>query len=58
MRQNFEKKCDIIWRTHNVRTIYEVVEPKSTKRVNQFNMGFVRSQATQSSCAVTNLTAG
>lgn len=41
----------------NVRTIYEIVEPKSTKRVNQFNMGFIRSQATRSSCTVTNLVA-
>ena len=39
----------------NVRTVYEIVEPKSTKRVSQFNMGFIRSQATQSSCTVTNL---
>lgn len=41
----------------NVRTIYEIVESKSTKRVNQFNMGIIRSQATQSSCTVTNLVA-
>lgn len=39
----------------NVKTIYEIVEPKGTKRVSQFNMGFIRSQATQSSCTVTNL---
>lgn len=39
----------------NVKTIYEIVEPKGTKRVNQINMGFIRSQATQSSCTVTNL---
>ena len=41
----------------NVRTIYEVVEPRGTTRVNQFNMGFIRSQATRSSCMVTNLVA-
>jgi hypothetical protein len=39
----------------NVRTVYEIVEAKSTKRVKEFNMGFVRSQATKSSCSVTNL---
>lgn len=39
----------------NVRTIYEIVEAKSAKRIKEFNMGFVRTQATQSSCSVTNL---
>lgn len=39
----------------NVRTIYEIVEPKSTKHINEFNMGMIRSQVSSSSCAVTNL---
>jgi hypothetical protein len=40
----------------NTRTIYEVVEPKSTKKVRNFDMGFIHSQAKKSSCSITDLT--
>jgi hypothetical protein len=40
----------------NTRTIYEVVEPKSKKVVKNFNMGFIHSQASKSSCGITDLT--
>jgi zinc-ribbon domain len=39
----------------NVRKIYEVVSPKSTRHFNDFNMGFIHSQATSSNCRVTDL---
>jgi hypothetical protein len=39
----------------NVRKIYEVVSPKSTRHFNDFNMGFIHSQATSSSCSITDL---
>jgi RNA polymerase subunit RPABC4/transcription elongation factor Spt4 len=41
----------------NVRTIYEVFPPKKTRRIVDFNMGFIHSQATSSSCAITDLVA-
>jgi hypothetical protein len=40
---------------HSVRTIYEIVPPKSSKRIPDFNMGFIHSQAKSSACSVTNL---
>jgi hypothetical protein len=39
----------------NTRTIYETVKAKGKKSVNNFNMGFINSQASSSSCHVTNL---
>ena len=36
----------------NVRTVYEVVKAKSSKAISNFNMGFIHSQATKSSCSV------
>jgi zinc-ribbon domain len=40
----------------NTRTIYEIVEPKSTKVIKQMNMGFIHSQASRSGCDISNLT--
>ena len=39
----------------NTQTIYEVVKAKSTKRINNFNMGFIHSQTGGSRCEVTDL---
>jgi len=39
----------------NTRTIYQAVLPRSTKRVRDFDMGFINSQATSSYCRITNL---
>ena len=36
----------------NTRTIYEVIPAHGTKRVQKFNMGFIATQAVQSSCSV------
>jgi hypothetical protein len=41
----------------NTRTIYEVVQPKSTKVIKEMNMGFIHSQAARSGCGITDLTA-
>jgi hypothetical protein len=40
----------------NTRTVYEIVEPKSTKVIKQMNMGFIQSQASRSGCKITDLT--
>jgi hypothetical protein len=40
----------------NIRTIYETINAKATKTIGNFNMGFVHSQATKSSCTVTGYT--
>jgi hypothetical protein len=40
---------------HNTRTIYELVPAKSAKSIRNFNMGFINSQATRSSCRITDL---
>ena len=40
----------------NDRTIYEIVKAHTTKKVNGFNMGFIHSQAAQSSCEIVDLT--
>jgi hypothetical protein len=42
----------------NTQTIYEVVKAKSTKRINNFNMGFIHSQTGGSRCEVTDLVLG
>jgi 5-keto 4-deoxyuronate isomerase len=57
--KDFEIKC-----THkapsgtvidsNTRTIYEIVEPNSTKAIS-INMGFIHSQAEKSRCAITKV---
>ncbi|CAN5379593.1 hypothetical protein BH18ACI2_BH18ACI2_04990 [soil metagenome] len=39
----------------NTRTIYETVPAKGKKVVKDFNMGFIHSQASKSSCEVTDL---
>lgn len=39
----------------NSRTIYEVVPAKGKKIVKDFNMGFIHSQATKTSCKVLDL---
>jgi hypothetical protein len=39
----------------NTQTIYEVVEPRSTKVVKEMNMGFIHSQASKSDCAIIDL---
>jgi hypothetical protein len=39
----------------NSRTIYDVVKAHSTKKFRKFNMGFIHTQAAQSSCAITDL---
>jgi hypothetical protein len=59
--KDFEIKC-----THsapsgtvidsNTRTVYETVEPKSTKVIKQMNMGFIHSQASRSGCEISDLT--
>ncbi len=39
----------------NKKTVYEAVQPGETKNIQRFNMGFLNSQATSTSCAVENL---
>lgn len=39
----------------NRRTIYEIVPAKGTKRIRNFNMGLIHSQAKSSACAITDL---
>lgn len=58
--KDFEIKC-----THsapsgtvidsNSRTIYQTVEPTSTKVIREMNMGFINNQATRSGCQITDL---
>lgn len=36
----------------NRRTIYERIEAKKAKRLTEFNMGFIHSQAKRSGCTV------
>ena len=40
----------------NVRTIYERVMAHTTRKFNNFNMGFIHSQAASSNCKITDLT--
>ena len=40
---------------HNTRTIYELIPAKGTRSFRNFNMGFINSQAHQSSCRITDL---
>lgn len=39
----------------NTRTIYEIIPAKRTKKVNDFNMGFIHSQAASSICKIDDL---
>lgn len=39
----------------NTRTVYEVAKAHSARKFPNFNMGFIHSQASQSSCKVTDL---
>lgn len=39
----------------NRKTVYEIVPANKTKRVREFNMGFIHSQAAQTDCKITNL---
>jgi hypothetical protein len=39
----------------NKRVIYEIFEPGKTKKISDFNMGFIHSQAHKTYCSVTNL---
>ena len=39
----------------NRKTIYETVLPGETKKIQRFNMGFLNSQATSTSCLVDDL---
>ena len=39
----------------NTRTIYDIVQAKSNKRFERFNMGFIHSQAEKSNCAIADL---
>lgn len=39
----------------NSRTIYDSFPAKNKKTIKKFNMGFIHSQATQSSCSITDL---
>jgi RNA polymerase subunit RPABC4/transcription elongation factor Spt4 len=39
----------------NKRTIFDVVKAHSTRKFPNFNMGFIHSQAEQSSCKITEL---
>jgi hypothetical protein len=58
--KDFEIKC-----THlapsgtvidsNTRTIYEIVQPKSTKVIKGMNMGLIHSQVASSGCGITDL---
>ena len=41
----------------NTRTIFDVVKPHSKKGFPGFNMGFIHSQASSSSCSITDLKA-
>lgn len=40
----------------NTRTIYEVFKKHSTRTINDFDMGFIHSQANSSSCEVSDFT--
>lgn len=39
----------------NKKTVYELVKAGETKKIQRFNMGFLNSQATSTSCAVDDL---
>jgi hypothetical protein len=39
----------------NSRTIYDIVQARSEKTFDKFNMGFIHSQANSSACEITDL---
>ncbi|ENX60732.1 conserved hypothetical protein [Acinetobacter proteolyticus] len=39
----------------NKRVVYEVVKAGETKKMKEFNMGFIHSQAASSSCGITDI---
>lgn len=39
----------------NKRVVYEVIKAGETKKMKEFNMGFIHNQATSSSCGITDL---
>ena len=39
----------------NSRVIYEVINPGKSKNVHDFNMGFLHSQVSKTSCSITDL---
>ena len=41
----------------NTRTLYEIVKPGQTRRFPNVNMGLIHSQASQSSCRISDLAA-
>lgn len=58
--KDFEIRCDHFAKsgTHidsNTRIIYEVVKAHSKKSIRNFNMGFMHSQASSSSCKISDL---
>jgi hypothetical protein len=59
--KDFEISCDHFGPSgtkidSNTRTIYEVVKAHGKKAKNQFNMGFIHSQAATSNCRISDLT--
>lgn len=38
----------------NKKVIYESIEPSKTKKIKEFNMGFINTQANNSSCEITD----
>lgn len=39
----------------NTRTIYEIIPAKGKKLIKKFNMGFIHTQATSTTCKIDNL---
>lgn len=39
----------------NVQTLYQVIAPRSTRRITNVNMGFIHTQALSSGCEITDL---
>lgn len=60
MVKDFEIKCEHTADSgtsidSNDRTIYQIVSAHSTKTIRKFNMGFINSQATNSTCKIVDL---
>lgn len=58
--KDFTVKCDHSSNSgtkidSNKREIFEIIKAGETKKFNEFNMGFIHSQAKSSSCAITDL---
>jgi hypothetical protein len=59
--KDFEIKCSHYAKSgtlidSNDRTVYDIVSAHSVKKLPEFNMGFIHSQAATSSCEITDLT--